>query len=70
MIEIFGMILGVTCGLILLSLLFSFFMDYDRETKPFLFFRALMWLSFFMLTFEALCFGVWILVKLILQAIL
>ena len=70
MIELFGTILGATCGLILLSLMLSFFTDYDRETKPFLFFRALMWLSCFILVFESMCFGVWILVKLVLQAIL
>ena len=70
MIEIFGTILGATCGLILLSLITSFFCDYDLDSKPFMFFRGMMWFWSLVLVFEAFCFGAWIFVQLIVQAIL
>ncbi len=69
MLNTFGIVIGATCGIMLISLIATFFTNYDLETKPFLFFRGLMWLMAVLLVFEAFCFGVWFVVQLVVQAI-
>lgn len=67
MIELFGIVAGVTCAIVFVSFVCGALTE--ETSKLFPFFRGMFWLSILLLTFEAFAFFIWIAVKLVIMAL-